>query len=369
MNETRHNGGPWENPKELAAGFHAQLIQEAYEQLASNGASSLCCSPTEVYSSAELASLPEAVLRLSSGCGAPVSCAGIERGDHVIDIGSGAGADCFLAAQIVGPSGRVVGIDPSPTMRAIVIRHRDELKLGWTDFLQGTAERLPVQDRSADVVISNCVLSLASDPVAIWREIARVLRPGGRFVVSDIIGGPPETPENKTRCETGLTWPEYRQALVNAGFTGIEALRVRAVAFRDGYRSQSVTLRGSAGMPPVHRTAQVFALARHHPIARRVVALCGRAGHQRGAQLGLRIIDLADRDGQSVLRLLLETDLPLWAGETWPTLAVAGEGRLIMTWDASGTGELEASTFVDHALDRLLMTGYVSQVTPLGVGT
>lgn len=348
-----HNARLQEAWQEPPASVHAQLIQEAYEQLACDGVSGFCCSPTEVYSSVELAGLPESVLRLSSGCGAPVTSAGIERGDCVLDIGSGAGADCFLAAQIVGPTGAVIGVDPSPTMRATAARHRDELKLGWVNLLEGTAEHLPVPDQSTDVVISNCVLSLASSPMAVWREIARVLRPGGRFVVSDIVGGRPTSPASKARCETGLSWSEYRATLQCAGFTGVEPLRVRTVAFRDGFQAQSVTLRGRTGMP-AHRAAQIVAPTRHHGVAQRVVALCGRAGHQRGAQLALRIVDAADPDGQGVLRLVLHTDLPNWDGQARPDLVVVGEGELMASMQCSSVSEPEIARFADAALDRLL---------------
>jgi arsenite methyltransferase len=351
MDDRSHNGHSPEAWQEPAAGVQPQLIQEAYEQLACDGVSGVCCSPTEVYSSAELAGLPEGVLRLSSGCGAPVTSAGIEQGDCVLDIGSGAGADCFLAARMVGPTGAVIGVDPSPTMRATATRHRDELKLGWVSFLEGTAEHLPVLDQSTDVVVSNCVLSLASNPVAVWREIARVLRPGGRFVVSDIIGGGRTSPASKTRCETGLSWPDYRATLRCAGFTGVEPLRVRTVTFRDGFQAQSVTLCGRMGMAS-HRAAQIFAPTRHKGFAQQVVAFCGRAGHLRGAQLALRIVDAADADGQSVLRLVLQTDLPNWDRRTCPAIVVVGEGELMASMP--GVSEPEISGFASSVLDRLL---------------
>jgi ubiquinone/menaquinone biosynthesis C-methylase UbiE len=354
MNKIQPDAGSRETRPEFSQDFHPQLIQDTYETLARNGNSELCCSPMQVYSSAELAGLPENVLRLSSGCGAPVTSAEIEPGDRVVDIGSGAGADCFLAAQFVGSSGSVIGVDPSPTMRAIALKHRDDLELSRVDFVDGTAERIPLENHSANVVISNCVLSLASDPRAVWWEITRVLRPGGRFVVSDIIGGGLSSPESKTRCETGLTWPEYRKALVDARVTGIEPLRVRTVAFRDGYRAQSLTLRGWSGMPTAHHTAQVFAPARHRAIAQEIVALCGRAGHRRGATLALRTVDLGDPASQSVLRLVLESDFPIWDGETWPSLAIVSEGRLITTWLSTDTQEIERIAFVERALDRLL---------------
>lgn len=332
----------------------SQRIQQVYEQCATAGASDLCCCPTKVYTPEELARLPEEVLRLSSSCGTPVTAAEIERGATVVDIGSGAGTDCFLAAEVVGPTGRVIGVDPSPTMREIANRHRDELKLDWVNFAEGTAEQLPVADAAADVVISNCVLSLTSDPVKVWREIARALRPGGRFVVSDVIGGVrPATLESKTRCETGLTWSEYRRTLLNAQFTGVEPLSVREVSFRDGHKARSVTLQGQAGMPH-GRTVQLFTVGERRQSAEYIAELFTSAAHARGASLLVRIMDLSDPSARSLLRLFLTEDLTSWNSETWPSLAIVGEGRLIATSNASEDEELFAEPLVALAVESLL---------------
>lgn len=210
------------------------LIVQTYDEVASRGASDLCCSPVGLYDSEELDALPEETLALSSGCGHPVRFSQISTGASVVDVGSGAGGDCFLAARMVGPSGRVVGVDPSPTMRARAARSAETLGLSWVSFVDGTAEKLPISDASVDVVISNCVLSLASHPEEVWREIGRILRPGGRFTVSDIMGGGEETLETKTRCETGLSWTRYIKLLWEAGFSGIHLLDVKTASFRDG---------------------------------------------------------------------------------------------------------------------------------------
>jgi ubiquinone/menaquinone biosynthesis C-methylase UbiE len=332
----------------------SQRIQQVYEQCATTGASDLCCCPTKVYTPEELARLPEEVLRLSSSCGTPVMAAEIERGATVVDIGSGAGTDCFLAADVVGPTGSVIGVDPSPTMREIANRHRDELKLNWVNFAEGTAEQLPVADAAADVVISNCVLSLTSDPAKVWREIARALRPGGRFVVSDVIGGVrPATLESKTRCETGLTWSDYRRTLVNAQFTGVEPLSVREVSFRDGHKARSVTLQGQAGMP-LGRTVQLFTVGERRESAEYVAELFTSAAHARGASLLVRIMDLSDPNARALLRLFLTEDLTSWNDETWPTLAIVGEGRLIATSNANEDEELFAEPLVELAVESLM---------------
>jgi ubiquinone/menaquinone biosynthesis C-methylase UbiE len=335
--------------------FVSHRIQEVYEQCASNGESDLCCCPSKIYTPEELARLPEDVLRLSSSCGTPVSSAGIERGATVVDIGSGAGADCFLAAEIVGPAGRVIGVDPSPTMREIANQHRDELKLDWVNFCEGTAERLPIPDASADVVISNCVLSLASDPVMVWSEIARVLRPGGRFVVSDVIGGVrPATLNSKARCETGLTWPEYRRTVTNVQFTGVELLRVHDICFRDGHQAQSITVQGQARMPQ-GRTVQLFTSDQHLASAEYIAELFANVGHQRGAQILVRIRDLSDQETQALLSLVLEEDLMGWDRETWPSLAIVGEGRLLASWYANDGEDPLAEPLVELSMQNLLI--------------
>lgn len=270
------------------------FVQATYEQLAQLGESGLCCSPLELYSPEELAALPDDVLRLSSGCGHPVDDADIEPGTTVLDIGSGAGADCILAAQRVGPTGTVIGIDPSPSMRALATTHRDRLGLSWIDFRDGRADALPVPDDSVDLVISNCVLSLSTDPTATWAEIGRVLTPGGQVVVSDIVGGPAGDVVAKARCETGVDWPEYRETLRATGFSGIQPLRVRAARFRDGTTTQSVTFRARHGMPAPHAGIDVLYRQPQRAIADRLARGLAEAGRRAGASLSIRLIDVHD---------------------------------------------------------------------------
>jgi arsenite methyltransferase len=235
-----------------SAGDTASFIEATYEQLAQLGDSGLCCSPIELYSADDLATLPEEILRLSSGCGHPVQDAVITAGMTVLDIGSGAGTDAILAARQTGPTGRVIGVDPSASMRERATRNAAELGLAWIDFRAGTAEALPVDDDTADLVISNCVLSLSTDPTAAWTEIARALRPGGQIVVSDIVGGAAaETLRSKTHCETGLEWADYQAMLLRLGFSGIRPLRVRAARFRDGNTAHSITIHAWHGLPRI----------------------------------------------------------------------------------------------------------------------
>ena len=231
-------------------GDTAAFIETTYEQLAQLGDSGLCCSPIELYSPDELATLPEEILRLSSGCGHPVQDAQITPGMTVLDIGSGAGTDAILAARQTGPTGQVIGVDPSASMRERASRNATELGLTWIDFRAGTAEALPVDDNTADLAISNCVLSLSTDPTAAWTEIARALHPGGQIVVSDIVGGAAtETVQAKTRCETGIEWADYQAMLLQLGFSGIRPLRVRAARYRDGNTARSITIHAWHGLP------------------------------------------------------------------------------------------------------------------------
>ena len=173
-----------------------EAVRERYAQVARDGSmtdAASCCGPVPSaiaerigYSEQDALSAP-AEANLGVGCGAPLAVAEPRAGETVLDLGSGAGFDAFLAARAVGPSGNVIGVDMTDEM---LVKARENARAGNydnVDFRKGYIEKLPVDDASIDLVISNCVINLAPDKAAVYGEVARVLRPGGRMVVSDVV--------------------------------------------------------------------------------------------------------------------------------------------------------------------------------------
>lgn len=183
-----------------------------------------CCHNETLYEF-DLGDLPADVTQLSLGCGDPITLAGLQPGQTVLDLGSGGGIDCFLAARQVGEGGHVIGVDMTPAM--LEKAERNKAKMGYTnvEFRQGQIEALPVDDNSVDVVISNCVINLSPDKAAVFREAFRVLRPGGRLAVSDMVTQGHYSPEERadmaawSGCITGAEdVADYVGAIRAAGF-------------------------------------------------------------------------------------------------------------------------------------------------------
>ncbi len=179
------------------------------------------------YSQAELASLPDGA-NLGLGCGNPIALASLREGDVVLDLGSGAGIDCFLAAQAVGPSGRVIGIDMTPEMLDRANANAAAGGYANVEFRRGDLESLPVDDNSVDLVISNCVINLVPDRTQVYREALRVLKPGGRVSVSDTIQTVAlpdallDTEVAKAGCISAVVTKEsYLASLNEAGFAEV----------------------------------------------------------------------------------------------------------------------------------------------------
>lgn len=196
-----------------------------------------CCGPSASvtfqvagYGADELQGLPQEAVVGAFGCGNPLAFAGVERGQVVLDIGSGAGIDCLLAAERVGPTGRVIGVDMTPEMLRRAEANAAAAGHGNVEFRLGEAERLPVADASVDWVISNCVINLSPDKPAVFREIHRVLRPGGRLLISDVVAE--ELPDTIradltawSSCLAGaISEREYVAGLEAAGFAHVRVV-------------------------------------------------------------------------------------------------------------------------------------------------
>jgi arsenite methyltransferase len=195
------------------------------------------CGPTEdadffggsLYDPVDTEDIPEAAVNASLGCGVPTAVADLHEGETVLDLGSGAGADVLISARRVGPTGKAIGLDMTDEMLELAQANAAQAGVDNVEFLRGYLEDIPLPDESVDVVISNCVINLSGDKPRVLRETARVLRPGGRFAVSDVIRDPDMDDATRadmvawTGCVAGaLTRDEFEQALRDAGLTDIE---------------------------------------------------------------------------------------------------------------------------------------------------
>jgi arsenite methyltransferase len=233
---------------------------EAARQARSGGASS-CCEPSccgsgndaisaDLYAPEETAGLPEAAVLASLGCGNPTALAELKPGEIVLDLGSGGGIDVLLSARRVGPTGKAYGLDMTDDMLALARDNQRAAGASNVEFLKGDIEHIPLPDQSVDVIISNCVINLSADKRLVLAEAFRVLKPGGRFAVSDIVvrGELPEAVRRNMElwvgCVAGaLEETEFRRLLTDVGFQDVEIEPTRIYEFADAER-----LVGAAGL-------------------------------------------------------------------------------------------------------------------------
>jgi arsenite methyltransferase len=211
-----------------------QVVRDYYAERARNndsccGDSSCCSTQSTLYPADLLTTVPQDVSGFSLGCGDPISLAELQPGQAVLDLGSGGGLDCILAAQKVGETGRVFGVDMTPEMLEKARANVQRLGLENVEFRQGYLESLPLGDDSIDVVISNCVINLSPDKPQVFREIFRVLKPGGRVAVSDIVTNGPLPDAVKSSlsgwaaCVSGaIDVNEYTSAMQAAGLVDVQ---------------------------------------------------------------------------------------------------------------------------------------------------
>jgi SAM-dependent methyltransferase len=220
-------------------GAIARSIDNPTEQAASCcGTSSACCgdgaecgSSSGLYDMSLLEGLPIDVTGLSLGCGDPVSIAGLKPGETVLDLGSGGGIDCFLAARQVGETGKVIGVDMTPDMLLKANANKARMGVKNVEFRQGQIEAMPVDDNSVDVIMSNCVINLSPDKAAVFHEAIRVLKPGGRVSISDIVTDGEFSVELRAQtdkwaeCVTGaIDVTAYTGIMRDAGFADIQVV-------------------------------------------------------------------------------------------------------------------------------------------------
>jgi arsenite methyltransferase len=233
-------------------------VREKYAEIARSVGQGGCCGPgscgcgdpitSNLYPDAETANLPAAAVAASLGCGNPTALIELQPGQTVLDLGSGGGIDVLISARRVGPTGKVYGLDMTDEMLALARENQRKAGVTNVEFLKGTIEAIPLPDQSVDVIISNCVINLSVDKDAVLREAFRVLKPGGRFAVSDVvIRG--EVPAEVRRsmelwvgCVAGaLRDDEYASKLEAAGFEAVDVEPWRVYQLEDarGFLAES----------------------------------------------------------------------------------------------------------------------------------
>jgi len=228
---------------ETVRDHYARAALQVLEKSSASCCDDGCCSPasdaveaTALYSAMDQSDLPDAAVLASLGCGNPVAVAELREGERVLDLGSGGGIDVLLSARCVGPTGRAFGLDMTDEMLALARQNAAEAGVGNVEFLKGLIEDIPLPAGSVDVVISNCVINLAADKPAVFREIARVLSAGGRVGVADIVADDSLNAEQRAQrgsyagCIAGaLSMSEYESGLLAAGLTDVSITPTHSV--------------------------------------------------------------------------------------------------------------------------------------------
>jgi len=232
-----------EEIREVVRAQYAAAARQVQEQARGCCASTTdcCSSQSQIYSHRELGEIPEGAALASMGCGNPLLLAQLKPGEVVLDLGSGGGIDVLLSARRVGPTGKAYGLDMTDEMLDLARANARSAGASNAEFLKGQIEAIPLPDASVDVIISNCVINLAADKDAVLREAYRVLKPGGRFAVADIVvQGKPLALEAREAlalwagCVAGaLEESEYRQKLTAAGFGNVAVEVIRAYTLAD----------------------------------------------------------------------------------------------------------------------------------------
>jgi arsenite methyltransferase len=359
-----------------------------------------CCGPSEApateesllhlfYAADELKDLPEEALS-SLGCGNPTAIAGLKEGEHVLDLGSGGGLDCFLAAQKVGPKGKAVGLDMTPDMVELARRNAGKVGLSNVEFHQGEMEKMPFPDASFDVIISNCVINLSPDKDAVFREALRVLKPGGRFRVSDIVWLRAPTEKERSDLESwagciagALMVDEYVAKLSTAGFSDV---RTRLGDGGDrGFTSAYVEAeRPVAGAAPSEPSAATVSSAGTEESGAAGLSLADKEAVALGASIGAGCHPCTQYHTQAALKAGLDTVEVRWAIEMAQVVraragvAVANVGRRILEADQQDLGESVAPPCRMSALvwlgaaagcnSGVLLAEYAPQAAALGIG-
>ena len=240
----------------MASGNIKDIVKEKYGEAAKRAASgvgSACCGTSaassiegcdpitsNLYGVGESAAVPEAALRASLGCGNPTALANLQPGETVLDLGSGGGIDVLLSARRVGPTGKAYGLDMTDEMLGLAEENKRKSGLTNAEFMKGEIENIPLPDDTVDVILSNCVINLSGDKDRVLREALRVLKPGGRFAISDVVvrGEVPQEIRRSVElwvgCVAGaLSETEYRDKLKAAGFESIEIEATRVYNLGD----------------------------------------------------------------------------------------------------------------------------------------